>query len=180
MIVLVLVIFGALYYTAPNARVSGVRWVTGGAVLALVLWLVASVVLAIYVSNFSSYDKTYGTLGGVVVFLLWLWITNMAILLGAEFNAETERAKQIHTGVPGARRRLRLEEREPATNGGPMRSARQDRAAGRTDTIAGRILEAFAKLTGNRSAGAKGKAARARGAGRSAKGRGEGWSFNRK
>jgi len=118
MILLVLAIFGALYYTAPNARVSGVRWVTGGAVLALVLWLAASVVLAIYVSNFSAYDKTYGTLGGVVVFLLWLWITNMAILLGAEFNAETERAKQIHTGVPGARQRLRLDEREPVTNGG--------------------------------------------------------------
>jgi membrane protein len=117
LVLLVLVIFGALYYTAPNARVSGVRWVTGGAVLALVLWLVASVVLALYVANFGSYDKTYGTLGGVVVFLLWLWITNMAILLGAEFNAETERAKQIHTGVPGARRRLRLEEREPVTNG---------------------------------------------------------------
>jgi len=61
-----------------------------------------------------------------------------------------------------------------------MRSARQDRAAGKTDTIAGRILEAWAKLTGNRSAGAKGKAARARGAGRSAKGRGKGWAFNRK
>jgi membrane protein len=121
MIVLVLVIFGALYYTGPNARVSGVRWVTGGAVLALVLWLVASVALAIYVSHFGSYNKTYGTLGGVVVFLLWLWITNMAILLGAEFNAETERAKQIHTGVPGARRRLGLEEREPVTNGGTDR-----------------------------------------------------------
>jgi len=118
---LVLVIFGALYYTGPNARVSGVRWVTGGAVLALVMWLVASVALALYVSNFGSYNKTYGTLGGVVVFLLWLWITNMAILLGAEFNAETERAKQIHTGVPGARRRLRLDEREPVTNGGTNR-----------------------------------------------------------
>jgi membrane protein len=121
MIVLVLVIFGALYYTGPNARVSGVRWVTGGAVLALALWLVASVVLAIYVSNFGSYNKTYGTLGGVVVFLVWLWITNMAILLGAEFNAETERAKQIHIGVPGARRRLGLQEREPVTNGGADR-----------------------------------------------------------
>jgi membrane protein len=121
LILLVLVIFGALYYTGPNARVSGVRWVTGGAVLALAVWLVASVVLALYVANFSSYNKTYGTLGGVVVFLLWLWITNMAILLGAEFNAETERAKQIHTGVPGARRRLRLDEREPVTNGGTDR-----------------------------------------------------------
>ena len=113
MLVLVLVIFGTLYYTAPNARVTGVRWVTGGAVLALALWIFASIVLAVYVANFGSYNKTYGTLAGVVVFLLWLWITNMAILLGAEFNAETERAKQIHAGVPRAQRELQLEERQP-------------------------------------------------------------------
>jgi membrane protein len=113
MVVLVLAIFGTLYYTSPNARVTGVRWVTGGAIVALALWIFASVVLAIYVSNFGSYNKTYGTLAGVVVFLLWLWITNMAILLGAEFNAETERAKQIHAGVPRAEHELQLDEREP-------------------------------------------------------------------
>jgi membrane protein len=113
MVVLVLVIFGALYYASPNARLTGVRWVTGGAVLALALWICASIVLAVYVANFGSYDKTYGTLAGVVVFLMWLWITNMAILLGAEFNAETERAKQIHAGVPAAERELQLDEREP-------------------------------------------------------------------
>jgi membrane protein len=114
MVVLVLVIFGTLYYTSPNARLGGVRWVMGGAVVALVLWLLASVVLAVYVANFGSYDKTYGTLGGVVVFLLWLWVTNIAILLGAEFNAETERARQLKSGIPGAETALRLEEREPA------------------------------------------------------------------
>ena len=114
MVILVLVIFGALYYTSPNARVTGVRWVTGGALLALALWIVASIALALYVANFGSYDKTYGTLGGVVVFLVWLWVTNMAILLGAEFNAETERARQIETGVPGAEDDLKLQEREPA------------------------------------------------------------------
>jgi len=112
MILLVLVIFGVLYFTAPNARVSGLRWVTGGALVALGTWIVASVALALYVANFSSYDKTYGALGGVVVFLLWLWVTNMAILLGAEFNAETERAKQLELGVRGAERRLRLDERD--------------------------------------------------------------------
>jgi membrane protein len=110
--VLILVIFGVLYFSAPNARVSGIKWVTGGAILALVAWIVASLALALYVTNFSSYDKTYGTLGGVVVFLLWLWVTNMAILLGAEFNAETERAKQLEEGVRGAEHRLRLPERE--------------------------------------------------------------------
>jgi membrane protein len=94
MVVLVLVIFATLYYTSPNARIRGVGWVSAGAVAALALWIVASIVLALYVSHFSSYDKTYGTLAGVVVFLIWLWITNMALLLGAELNAETERARQ--------------------------------------------------------------------------------------
>src|SRR3954451_12139253 len=108
MLVLILVIFSALYYTSPNARVSGVRWVTPGSVLALLLWIVASIALAFYASNFGSYNKTYGPLGGVVVFLVWLWITNLAILLGAECNAETERARRIESGVPGARRRLKL------------------------------------------------------------------------
>ncbi|HET9506847.1 MAG TPA: YihY/virulence factor BrkB family protein [Gaiellaceae bacterium] len=112
MVVLVLLIFGVLYYTAPNARVRGVTWVTVGALAALVVWILASVVFAVYVGNFGSYDKTYGALGGVVVFLLWLWITNMAILLGAELNAETERAHQLHRGVRGAERELKVEERQ--------------------------------------------------------------------
>jgi membrane protein len=115
MIVLVLVIFGVLYYSSPNAKVSGVRWVTAGALLALVAWILASVAFAIYVANFSSYDKTYGTLGGVIVFLLWMWITNMAILLGAELNAETERAQQLHRGMPDAEDRLQVEERTPSS-----------------------------------------------------------------
>ncbi len=114
MLVLVLAIFGVLYYATPNAKVSGVRWITGGAIVALVAWIGASILFALYVSNFGSYDKTYGALGGVVVFLIWLWVTNMAILLGAEFNAETERAKQLHTNVAGAERSLQLPEREPA------------------------------------------------------------------
>jgi membrane protein len=116
MVALVLLILGLLYFTAPNARVTGLRWISGGAVVALVAWVAASLLFALYVSNFGSYDKTYGTLGGVVVFLLWLWLANMAILLGAEFNAESERARQLHAGVPGARHRLRIDEREPASN----------------------------------------------------------------
>jgi membrane protein len=112
MVALVLVIFGVLYYSGPNARVSGLRWVSGGALLALTAWILASLVFAVYVSNFGSFDKTYGTLGGVVVFLLWMWITNTAILLGAEFNAEVERARQLHAGVAGAEDELKLEARE--------------------------------------------------------------------
>jgi membrane protein len=114
MLVLVVVIFGVLYYSSPNARVSGVHWVSAGAVVALVAWIVASIGFAIYASNFGSYNKTYGTLGGVVVFLLWMWLTNLAILLGAEFNAETERAKQLHGGVEGAEHELKLPLRQPA------------------------------------------------------------------
>ena len=117
MLVLVLLIFGVLYYTAPNARVSGVRWVSGGAILAVVAWILASIAFALYVGNFGSYNKTYGALGGVVVFLLWLWLTNLALLLGAEFNAETERAKQLHGGVEGAERELKLPLREPVSDG---------------------------------------------------------------
>jgi membrane protein len=113
MLVLVLVIFGVLYYSAPNAKPSGVRWVSAGAIVALLAWIVASIAFAIYASNFGSYNKTYGTLGGVVVFLLWLWLTNLAILLGAEFNAETERAKQIHAGA-SAEHELDLPVREAA------------------------------------------------------------------
>jgi len=123
LLVLVLVIFGVLYFAAPNARVSGVRWVTGGALLALLAWIVASLLFALYVSNFSSYNKTYGTLGGVVVFLLWMWLTNMAILLGAEFNAETERARQLETGVHGAERELQLDERMAPSGGRSPSSA---------------------------------------------------------
>ena len=82
-----------------------------GAVLAVVIWLLASALFAFYVANFGSYNKTYGALGGVVIFLVWLWITNVAILLGAEFNAERERSKQLEEGTPGAERELQLDER---------------------------------------------------------------------
>jgi membrane protein len=90
-------------------------------VLAIMIWIAASPLFMLYVSHFSSYDKTYGTLGGVVVFLVWLWITNMAILLGAEFNAEIERARQMERGTPGAAEKLQLSEREPPS--GPQRAS---------------------------------------------------------
>jgi len=69
-----------------------------GGVLAVVLWIVVSVAFAFYVANFGSYDKTYGALGGVIVFLVWLWLTNLAILLGAQFNAERARGRHIAAG----------------------------------------------------------------------------------
>jgi membrane protein len=89
-----------LYWACPNVKQPGFPWVTPGGLLAVVLWIIASALFAFYVSNFSSYNKTYGSLGGVIVFLTWLWITNIIILLGAEFNSEMERSKAIHEGHP--------------------------------------------------------------------------------
>src|ERR687890_605987 len=79
--------------------------------LAVIVWIVASAAFAFYVANFGSYNKTYGTLGGVVIFLVWLWLTNVAILFGAELNAERERSRQLEEGTPGAERELQLDER---------------------------------------------------------------------
>jgi membrane protein len=112
MAVVVLLILAILYYAAPNAKLPGFRWISPGSIVALVVWAIASAGFAFYVANFGSYDKTYGTLGGVVTFLVWLWITNIAVLLGAEFNAELERSREIERGVPGAERELRLTPRD--------------------------------------------------------------------
>jgi membrane protein len=111
MLLLVLLILHVLYYVSPNARI-GRKWVSGGALLTLVVWIVASVGFAFYVAHFSSYNKVYGTMAGVVVFLLWLWITNMAVLLGVGFNAETERTRELQAGVSGAKDELKLPERK--------------------------------------------------------------------
>ena len=99
--------------TTPRRTRScpGFKWVTPGSLLALVVWLIASAGFAFYVANFGSYNKTYGALGGVIVFLVWLWITNVAILLGAELNAERERSREMENGVPGAERELQLAHR---------------------------------------------------------------------
>jgi membrane protein len=101
LIVLVLLgIIDLLYYVAPNVRQPGFRWITPGSVLALVVWAAASAGLAFYAAEFGSYQKTYGTLGGVILFLVWLWVSNLALLLGAELNAELERARELDAGLP--------------------------------------------------------------------------------
>ena len=100
MMVIVALILAILYYAGPNVRQPGFAWVSPGSMLAVVLWVVASVLFAFYVSQFSSYNKTYGALASVIVFLVWLWITNVVILFGAELNAETERGRQIIGGHP--------------------------------------------------------------------------------
>ncbi len=90
--------FALLYYAAPNVRQPGVKSVVPGGAVAVVLWIVASALFALYVASFGSYNKTYGTMGGVIVFLVWLWLTNIAILLGAEFNSERARQRHIDAG----------------------------------------------------------------------------------
>ena len=89
-----------LYWAAPNARQGGFRWITPGSVLAVLAWVAASGGFAFYISKFNTYNTTYGTLGGVIIFLVWLWLTNVAILLGAEFDAELSRARAIAAGLP--------------------------------------------------------------------------------
>src|SRR5215210_9373725 len=104
--VLVLIVsfmFTLLYWAAPNVKHPGLRWVAPGGLVAVLLWLVASAGFALYVANFSSYNKTYGALGGVICFLVWLWISNIAVLLGAEFNAELARGREIEAGRPDDR-----------------------------------------------------------------------------
>jgi membrane protein len=95
LLIIVMTIISGLYYIAPDVRQPGFRWITPGGVVAVLLWIIASVGFAVYVSHFGSYNKTYGSLGAVIVFLIWLWLTNIAILFGAEFNAELERSRQI-------------------------------------------------------------------------------------
>jgi len=92
--------FALLYWASPNVKQPGFRWVSPGGLLAVFLWIVASAAFAFYVANFGSYNKTYGAIGGVIVFLTWLWISNIAVLVGAEFNAELERGRQIEAGHP--------------------------------------------------------------------------------
>jgi membrane protein len=108
LILLVSLMFSILYWVAPNVRQPGFRWLTPGGVLAVLLWIVASAAFALYVASFASYNKTYGSLGGVIVFLVWLWISNVVVLLGAELNAELERGRELEAGVEAAEEEIQL------------------------------------------------------------------------
>ena len=111
LIAIVVLIIAVLYYATPNVKQPGFKIVTPGALIALLVWVVASVAFAFYVGNFGSYNKTYGTLAGVIVFLLWLWITNLALLFGAEFDSELERGRQLQAGI-AAEEELQLPARD--------------------------------------------------------------------
>jgi membrane protein len=96
----VVLVVAILYYATPNVKQPKFRWISVGALLAIVVWILASAAFGFYISTFASYQKTYGALAGVIVFLLWLWITNLALLFGAELDAELERGRELLAGLP--------------------------------------------------------------------------------
>lgn len=99
-VAVVVVVIAILYYATPNVRQPKFRWMSVGALVALVVWVVASALFGLYAANFGSYDSTYGSLAGVIVFLLWLWLTNLALLFGAELDSELERSRELQAGMP--------------------------------------------------------------------------------
>jgi membrane protein len=107
LVVVTLMITG-LYYLAPNVRPPRWRWLTPGAILAVIVWAITSIGFGLYLANFGSYNKTYGTLGAIVTFLVWVWLTNIAVLLGIELDSEIERERQLTTDQPGAAERIQL------------------------------------------------------------------------
>jgi membrane protein len=100
LVLLVSIMLAILYWASPNARLGGYRWVQPGGIIAVLLWMVVSLGFGIYVANFGSYNKTYGALAGVIVFLVWLWLSNLAILIGAEIDSELARGRAIAQGAP--------------------------------------------------------------------------------
>lgn len=106
-----LLMLAVLYWASPNVRLRGFKWVTPGSLVAIVVWILASALFGFFVANFGSYDKTYGTLGGLIALLVWFWISNLAILFGHQLNAERERGLEIEEGRPRAEREIQLEPR---------------------------------------------------------------------
>lgn len=100
LLILVAVLLAVLFWASPNAKQGGIKWLSPGGVLATLLWVVVSALFAVYVVHFSSYDRTYGPLAGVVIFLVWLWLTNVAVLVGTELNAEIDHERAIASGLP--------------------------------------------------------------------------------
>lgn len=123
MALIVSTIFSLLYYATPNVRQPKFRWFSMGGFIALVVWIAASAAFAFYASNFGSYNKTYGSLGAVVMFLVWLWLSNVALLFGAEFNAELERGRQLQAGMREAEETIQLPPRQEKKVKGAAASA---------------------------------------------------------
>ena len=112
LVVIVMAMVAMLYYVAPNVKQPKLRWVSPGGIVAVLIWIAASIGFGFYVANFGSYNATYGSLGGVVIFLMWLWLTNIALLFGAEFDAELERERELKAGQP-AEDEIQLPHRDP-------------------------------------------------------------------
>lgn len=141
-VILVILAIALLYWATPNVRQPKFRWMSVGAFVALVVWVLASVVFGFYVANFGSYDKTYGALAGVIVALLWMWITNLALLFGAELDAELERGRQLQAGI-AAEETLQLPPRDTKASDKKQAKAEEDVRRGRElRTTAGRAEDA--------------------------------------
>ena len=125
-----IVIIALLYYSTPNVKQPKVRWMSVGAAAALLVWVIASVAFSFYVSNFASYNKTYGSLAGVIIGLLFLWITNLALLFGAELDSELERGRQLQAGMP-AEEELQLPARDTRNIEKAQKQEEKDIAMGR-------------------------------------------------
>ena len=123
-------IIAILYYATPNAKQPKFRWISMGALVALVTLVIASFLFGLYVTNFSNYDRTYGSLAGVVIFLLWLWIANLALLFGGEFDAELERGRQLQAGI-AAEEDIQLPPRDTRKSDKAAEKERADVADGR-------------------------------------------------
>jgi len=141
LLVMVMVIVALLYYATPNVKQPKFRWISVGAAFAIVVWIVASVAFAFYVANFSSYSKTYGSLAGVIVTLLWLWITNLALLFGAEIDSELERGRELQAGI-AAEEELQLPARD-------TRNIEKAREKEQKDIEAGRAIREQAERNDN-------------------------------
>jgi membrane protein len=164
-VLLVIVIIAVLYYATPNVRQPKLRWMSIGSFIALMAFVLASLGFGFYVANFSSYDKTYGAIGGVIVMLLWLWILNMSLLFGAEFDAEMERGRQLQAGIEAEETiqlpprdttksdKLQEKEAEDIRHGRELREKYSEEGSAAADSGSGDNRGATAREPGGRSAG---------------------------
>src|SRR3954451_1178751 len=126
----VILIVALLYYTTPNVKQARIRWLSTGACVAIIVWVLASIGFAFYVATFGSYDKVYGSLAGAIAGLLWLWITNLALLFGAELDSELERGRQLQAGI-AAEEELQLPARDTRNIEKARKKEEKDVAKGR-------------------------------------------------
>ncbi len=140
LLMIVVVIVGLLYYVTPNVQQPKFRWISVGAAVAIGIWILASVAFGLYLATFANYAKTYGPIASVVVGLLFLWITNLALLFGAELDAELERGRQLQAGI-AAEEEIQL----PARDTRNIKKARKKRDK---DVALGRKIRRQAEASG--------------------------------